>query len=82
MTVFGELIRRHLPDLQPPEEYGCAVVQRTEVWRLKDEEPARDIAGHDGRSFERLEVIARNPDNTAWLKTVDTFVIDEFHFAR
>ncbi len=29
---------------------------------------------------ERLDVILRNPDNQSWAKTVDSFVIDEFHF--
>lgn len=28
---------------------------------------------------ERLEVIARNPNNLAWLRAIDTFVLDEFH---
>lgn len=28
---------------------------------------------------ERLEVILRNPDNHAWARSVDTFVLDEFH---
>src|ERR1017187_9032377 len=56
LAVLVEFVRRDLANLQPPEVYRRAVVQRTQVRGLQGEKAAGNFAGYHRRRFERHEI--------------------------